>query len=590
MDPIIYDIYPLGHSFGSAVSSKTLFVRRPKKLFTYYCLVASVWLTSTEEPTASGWSQLPSTPATSGGITLRRYTRIVSAADPFVYEWRLTDNKADWYCVIESYHGVDITTPVSFSHSQAQSSPSATLPTGSITTTTDKCLVVASYFSYGDHEILPASGFRETAQKSFTTRRVQLSAQRQSDAGLVQAIASFKEGTAASLNNIAALNPLVIEEKTKDIYPPSVEGYWHLGLDGYHWTDHPGGLVTSDGWYCIPGDPTHHVYPSYNRVYMEFDLSDAIDVPSPWSLKLTEAFLKIGITPGLGNVQDSCSPSDDPSCGFIAKAQGTGAAIGLSGAERVWQHENGTRKVYGISGKGIIEVLNTPLGPLKITMESEGCDCTPQPPLYGAVNKLIGWSGTASGIGGPTLELRYALVPPYLPLKDGGYGDLPPLLLKRPRLWFSNRSDGTLTIGYDNGIVKYPNLEGDHRFEEKVSLDGSSTSVGQAVRLLLNLNTLHDISTPWVAFEFILEYLAEAIGGNADIEVELLLDPHGTAIKTYTLSAARRSAELLAPRVGRLSEMLIQFWLRGENTLGVSELKVKELTMGAAKTALIGTK
>jgi hypothetical protein len=591
MDPIVYDIFPLGHSFGTALSSKTLFVRRPKKLFTYYCLVASLWLTSTEEPTASGWSQLPSTPVTSGGITLRRYTRIVTAADPFVYEWRLTDNEADWYCVIESYHGVDITTPVSFSHSQAQSSPSATLPTGTITTTTDKCLIIASYLSYEDHEILPASGFRETAQKSFTTRRIQVSAHLQSEAGLIQAIASFKEGTAASLNNIAALNPLVIEEKTKDIYPPSVEGYWHLGYDGEHWVDKPGGLVTSEGWYCIPGDPTHHVYPAYNRVYMEFDLSSAIDVPPPWSLKLTEALFKIGIAPGLGNVQDSCSDDDDKRVGFTATARGGASetAIGLKDVTRVYQHENGTRKVYGVPALAV--ALNSPLGPLRISMVAEGCPCQPQPPGYGQVARQINWTGTASGIGGPSLELHYVLLPPYLPLKDGGYGgDLVAGIGERPnRLWFSNRTDGTLTIGCSDGILKYPNLEGDNRFEEKVTLGGESTGVGQSLELLVNLDFAQDPDARVILWDALLEYLASSRDGEGTMTVELLTLTR-SAFKTFHIPVEGGSASLQLPKLGARPGVLLRFGLDAEESLNVQDLALLPVTFRRALRQEIGTK
>jgi hypothetical protein len=594
MDPIVYDIYPLGHTFGSAVSSKVLFVRRPKKLFTYYCLVASVWLTSTEEPTASGWSQLPSTPATSGGITLRLYTRIVTATDPFIYEWRLTDNEADWYCVIDTYHGVDITTPVSFSHSQAQSSPSATLPTGTITTTTDKCLIIASYLSYEDHEILPASGFRETAQKSFTTRRIQVSAHLQSEAGLIQAIASFKEGTAASLNNIAALNPLVIEEKTKDIYPPSVEGYWQqLGEGDPTWSDHPAALVTRDGYQLAnPGHPEDGIVRYTVKPYMEFDLSEAIDVPSAWTLQLTDALFYIKVAPGLGVVQDSCNPGiTDHAVGFKASAKGAGdeTAIGLTSIARVYQHENGTRKTYGVPVLAIMSALNTPLGPLQLFMESEECPCQPQGPYWGGTVRMIGWSGTASGIGGPMLELKYVLVPPYMPLKDGGYQDLPPPIRSPNRLWFSNRTDGTLTIGCSDGILKYPNLEGEHRFEEKVTLDGESTGVGQSLDLLVNLDFAQDPDARVILWDALLEYLASSRDGEGTMTVELLTLAR-SAFKTFHIPVEGGSASLQLPKLGARPGVLLRFGLDAKESLNVQDLALLPVTFRRALRQEIGTK
>jgi hypothetical protein len=593
MDPIVYDIFPLGHSFGSAVSSKVLYVRRPKKLFTYYCLVASVWLTSTEEPTASGWSQLASTPATSGGVTLRRYTRIVTGADPFVYKWSLAVNEADWYCVIESYHGVDITMPISFSHSQAQSSPSGTLPTGAITTTTDKCLIIASYFSYEDHEILPASSFRETGQRSFTTRRIELSAQPQSEAGLIQATASFKEGTAPSLNNIAALNPLVIEEEAKIFYP-SVEGQWaQIGDADPEWEDHPGGLITRDGYQLAnPGHPEDGIVRYTVKPYMEFDLSEAIDVPSAWTLQLTDALFYIKVAPGLGVVQDSCNPGiTDHAVGFKARAKGAGdeTAIGLTSIARVYQHENGTRKTYGVPMLAIMSALNTPLGPLQLFMESEECPCQPQGPYWGGTVRMIGWCGTASGIGGPILELKYVLLPPYLPLKDGGYGDLPPLLLKRPRLWFSNRSDGTLTIGYDNGILGYPNLEGDHRFEEKVALDGESTGVGQSLELLVNLDFAQDPEGRVILWDALLEYLASSRDGEGTMTVELLTLTR-SVFKTFHIPVEGGSASLQLPKLGARPGVLLRFGLDAEERLNVRDLALLPVIFRRALRQEIGTK
>jgi hypothetical protein len=351
----------------------------------------------------------------------------------------------------------------------------------------------------------------------------------------------------------------------------SLEGYWaETDTEPTHWVDNPGGLVAG-GWkshvidHYENGNPIYVDHWGTNEIYMEFDTVGVL----PLNAHVIDCYLAISVAPGLGRVVDTCNPDPDPGVGWLGSSVVSGY---------VFQHENGTPKTY--------QVANTAaFGVVAISMDvSPPCD--PKPPEYYPTTKMIVWSGTASGLGGPTLVITYEMPGP-----PGGAGGPPPLGYRFEGLWLANRIDGSLTIGYELGIVTYPNLTTGARYEEKVNMDGTSAGVGQSLRLLINLASVHDLILPSVAYDMLVELIGTSVNNAGTLAILVYLALGATALKTYNVPVTgKRDSALLLPRVGRIEELLLEFLLADDQKANVEDCTLTEVSFGVTKQKRIGTR
>jgi hypothetical protein len=160
---------------------------------------------------------------------------------------------------------------------------------------------------------------------------------------------------------------------------------------------------------------------------------------------------------------------------------------------------------------------------------------------------------------------------------------------QRQAKWFSNRLDGTLTIGTARSVLRYPTDKLVNAFRDAVTTDGWE-GIGVPTLLEINISALHDVVTPAVLYELIALQESHSQDGEGKIQVQLLTEHGATPLHTYLVNLERDRSRLRAPRVGRLKSMVIRLEIPADQLLNVEDLIVKEILLPHVKRPRIGMK
>ena len=82
---------------------------------------------------------------------------------------------------------------------------------------------------------------------------------------------------------------------------------------------------------------------------------------------------------------------------------------------------------------------------------------------------------------------------------------------KTPVKGFNRRSDGTMTIIYADGLLKYPNLSGTYRFEDDVTSAGGSVGRGGEFSLKMVLGSLSSMTKKFNLKAVLADVVGESI-------------------------------------------------------------------------------
>jgi hypothetical protein len=171
----------------------------------------------------------------------------------------------------------------------------------------------------------------------------------------------------------------------------------------------------------------------------------------------------------------------------------------------------------------------------------------------------------------------------------GGTGRFYARSFQRQAKWFSNRLDGTLTIGTTRSLLRYPTDKLVNAFRDAVTTDGWD-GIGIPTLLEISVSALHDVVTPAVLYELIALQESHSLDGEGKIQVQLLTEHGATPLHTYLVDLEKDRSRLRAPRVGRLKSMVIRLELPSDQLLNVEDLMYKEIVLPHAKRPRIGMK
>jgi hypothetical protein len=160
---------------------------------------------------------------------------------------------------------------------------------------------------------------------------------------------------------------------------------------------------------------------------------------------------------------------------------------------------------------------------------------------------------------------------------------------QRQAKWFSNRLDGSLTIGTARSLLRYPSDKLVNAFRDAVTTDGWD-GAGVPVLLEINISALHDVVTPAVLYELIALQESHSQDGEGKVEVQLLTEHGATPLHTYLVNLDKDRSRLRAPRVGRLKSMVIRLEIPADQLLNVEDLVMKEILLPHVKRPRIGMK
>lgn len=153
--------------------------------------------------------------------------------------------------------------------------------------------------------------------------------------------------------------------------------------------------------------------------------------------------------------------------------------------------------------------------------------------------------------------------------------------------WFSGkRADGTFTIGWQSGILKYPNLDDDHatstNYEDSVTSAGVSQGKGISLVVIFNFGSLFNQFEQAVFWNTMIEYVGSSIGGAEQFQVDYYINDITTAIESKQFPIDGPGVERGFPLLGPVRRLKVKITLIG-TLANIKNFTINEFLMSFVK-------
>ena len=147
--------------------------------------------------------------------------------------------------------------------------------------------------------------------------------------------------------------------------------------------------------------------------------------------------------------------------------------------------------------------------------------------------------------------------------------------------WFSQRKDGTLTIGTEDSILMYPNRELGNIYEDALAPDGTSSGEGKGVETLVRLNVgeVYDLRKLTGLYSIYIDCEGESIDGQGYFEVRFYRDGNPVPYDEQKFFIDRRQVPRLLKQRGLLKELEIEIEIPASQRGNMRELKISTIKL-----------
>lgn len=163
--------------------------------------------------------------------------------------------------------------------------------------------------------------------------------------------------------------------------------------------------------------------------------------------------------------------------------------------------------------------------------------------------------------------------------------------------YFTNRrADGSLTIGFGSGILKYPNRSGSFLYQDDVLIDGKATpsqysqSKGIPTRLKVHCGSLYDILTRSTINTIKIDYAGDSTSGTGAFNLKCYKDAITTAFETKTFGVDSAPIMRQMPAVGAMERFSFQIDLTEGDEEDFKELDISTVEMIVQEIPMIGNR
>ena len=154
--------------------------------------------------------------------------------------------------------------------------------------------------------------------------------------------------------------------------------------------------------------------------------------------------------------------------------------------------------------------------------------------------------------------------------------------------WFSNRKDGSLSIGYVNGILKYPNREMEPLYEDAITFDGRSTGRGIETKLDLVIGEIHDLIVQAALFDMGILHEGESVDGVGKFDLKFYADGAATPFDSKRIPMDKRAGLINLTRFGLIERLRAELSLPTSELLNFRAWKISELVFNLVRRKRIG--
>lgn len=163
--------------------------------------------------------------------------------------------------------------------------------------------------------------------------------------------------------------------------------------------------------------------------------------------------------------------------------------------------------------------------------------------------------------------------------------------------YFSNRrADGSLTIGYGSGILKYPNRSGSFLYQDDVLIDGAATpnqysqNKGIPTRLKVHCGSLYDILTRNTINLLKVDYSGGSISGSGTFNLKCYKDSISTAFETKTFPVGGSPIMRQMPAIGAMERFSFQIDLTEGSEQDIKGLDISTIELIIQEIPIIGNR
>lgn len=153
--------------------------------------------------------------------------------------------------------------------------------------------------------------------------------------------------------------------------------------------------------------------------------------------------------------------------------------------------------------------------------------------------------------------------------------------------FFSSRNDRTLTIGYDNGILLYPNRTGNLLYEDDVSFAGVTASKGIATLLKINIGQLHEILQTSSIASMIFYQDGESVDGNGRFDFKLFSKGRQIGVTQNLRIDQRVVAVYVSESISNLSDLQIELSLPSASLTNFKRWDISTIEMSLVKDEVL---
>ena len=158
-----------------------------------------------------------------------------------------------------------------------------------------------------------------------------------------------------------------------------------------------------------------------------------------------------------------------------------------------------------------------------------------------------------------------------------------------PIVGFSQRSDGTTTITYATGVLRYPYMEGQYQYTDDIPSTGASTGKGIPTTFKMVVGEIADKINQNVLYNILPDYKGSSISGTGRLQVNLYANKETTPYDTqyFPVDVKEDEIRLLEDR-DNISELAVEVLIPSADLADVKELDVSSIYLGLLKKIRTG--